>query len=630
MRYPYELEWLEGAMVDSVQWILEGHPLYSAPSAHFIPTVYNPVYFYAAAAFTRLLGSGFLALRLVSVLSTIGIAALLIRFLAPKNRSVGLVAAGLYIASFRFSGAWMDIAKTDSLCLFVVLLAHFVGQRARTSVTLILSGALYSLGYFVKQGALPIAAMVVAGQLLLYRRGVWMQGVAMVGVTLATFFWLDRISDGWYSFYTFDSVVHFARTSDPGYFWRMWGAYLPPASLVAAFGVASLVDRSRRLSVASVEAASARPALGHVASVMRVLDAVRKDDELIRLWRDVVLAVALVASSWLVFLERGTYDNGLMPACLGLAMLCALAYDQARGRVVRFGAVAFLIVLQFVLFRFNPLAQLPTRADRRAGDHVIARVRELPGEVLFVQHGFYNRMAGKNAYFHDVNVNDSAGWASEGPNGESDRRRRDLVAQSANGAIFGQVFDWVITDAPNDNLFPYYLFAHTMIDEPGVFYTLTGKSTRPESLLMRNPVARGGELALDDPKLNSLFVSGWGEPEGWGRWVEGTRATLAVVLESGRAYSIDCEVASASMDPQATQSVAVRWNGDLLGRYALSAREPELISARLPSDLVDDGPNGLQFEFAYARPIPEPGREGDSRALAARFTKIRFTQASPE
>jgi hypothetical protein len=247
----------------------------------------------------------------------------------------------------------------------------------------------------------------------------------MVGVTLATFFWLDRISDGWYSFYTFDSVVHFARTSDPGYFWRMWGAHLAPASLVAAFGVVCLADRSRRLTAAS-----------GVASAMRVLATARRDDELMRLWRDAVLAVALVASSWLVFLERGTYDNGFMPACLGLAMLCALAYDQARGNVLRFGAVAFLILLQFVLFRFNPLAQLPTGADRRAGDHVIARVRELQGEVLFVQHGFYNRMAGKNAYFHDVNVNDSAGWASEGPNGDSDRRRRDLVAQSANGAIF--------------------------------------------------------------------------------------------------------------------------------------------------------------------------------------------------
>jgi hypothetical protein len=544
----------------------------------------------------------------VSVLSTIGIAALLIRFLAPKDRSAGLVAAGLYVASFRFSGAWMDIAKTDSLCLLVVLLAHFVGQRARTILTLILSGALYSLAYFVKQGALPIAATVVAGQLLFYRRDVWIQGVTTAGVTLATFCWLDWISDGWYSFYTFDSVVHFARTNDPGYFWSMWGAHLGPASLVAAFGVACLVDRSRRLPTAVP---------GRVASAIRVLDAARRDDELIRLWRNVVLAVALIASSWLVFLERGTYDNGFMPACLGLAMLCGVAYDQARAhaeRVVRFGAVAFLILLQFVAFRFNPLAQLPTGADRRAGDRVIARVRELPGEVLFVQHGYYNRMAGKTAYFHDVSVNDSAGWASVGSNDESDRRRRDLVAQSANGAISGQVFDWVITDAPNDNLFPYYLFARAMVEEPGVFYTVTGKSTRPESLLMKNPVARGGELALSDPKLNSLYLSGWGEPEGWGRRVEGTRATLAIALEGGRAYSIDCEVARAFMDPDAMQVVAVRWNGILLGRYTLGTREPGLISAPLPSELIGDGPNGLEFEFAFA---------------AARFTKIRFTPASP-
>ena len=47
--------------------------------------------------------------------------ALLIFRLNRASRTAGLVAAGLYAASYRFSGAWMDIARADSLFLFLIL-----------------------------------------------------------------------------------------------------------------------------------------------------------------------------------------------------------------------------------------------------------------------------------------------------------------------------------------------------------------------------------------------------------------------------------------------------------------------------------------------------------------------------
>src|SRR5258706_318809 len=66
--FPYELEWLEGCTVDSARRILEGKGLFVAPSVDWIPYPYTPLYTYTAAAVARLVGIGFLAPRLVSLL----------------------------------------------------------------------------------------------------------------------------------------------------------------------------------------------------------------------------------------------------------------------------------------------------------------------------------------------------------------------------------------------------------------------------------------------------------------------------------------------------------------------------------------------------------------------------------
>ena len=69
--YPFELEWMEGAVADHVLRILSGQPLYVRPSLDFVPFVYPPLYFYVSAGFAKLLGFSLLPLRLVSLLSSL-------------------------------------------------------------------------------------------------------------------------------------------------------------------------------------------------------------------------------------------------------------------------------------------------------------------------------------------------------------------------------------------------------------------------------------------------------------------------------------------------------------------------------------------------------------------------------
>ena len=63
MFYPYQLEWMEGAGLVQVRHLLAGKTFYVPPSIDFIPLIYPPLYFYASAIITKLIGLGFGALR---------------------------------------------------------------------------------------------------------------------------------------------------------------------------------------------------------------------------------------------------------------------------------------------------------------------------------------------------------------------------------------------------------------------------------------------------------------------------------------------------------------------------------------------------------------------------------------
>ena len=126
LMYPFELEWIEGAYVDQTLRIAQGYFPYSPPNIYLIPISKTPVFFYLSAGLIKVLGVGFLAPRLVSIIATIGICGLLLWAVKLESRSwvPGITASGIYVASYRMSGAWMDLAKTDSLFLFFLVAAN--------------------------------------------------------------------------------------------------------------------------------------------------------------------------------------------------------------------------------------------------------------------------------------------------------------------------------------------------------------------------------------------------------------------------------------------------------------------------------------------------------------------------
>jgi len=160
--HPFELEWQEGGVLQEVGRVRAGEALYAAPSLEYMAFPYTPLFVWLGAASCKLFGEGLPALRFVSLVSSVLCLVLIYRCAARHGGGplAGWFAAGLYAASYRFCGAWFDVARVDSLFLLLVLGALEVLEQSPGLVGAALGGVLFFVAFLAKQTALVPAACV--------------------------------------------------------------------------------------------------------------------------------------------------------------------------------------------------------------------------------------------------------------------------------------------------------------------------------------------------------------------------------------------------------------------------------------------------------------------------------------
>jgi hypothetical protein len=430
ITHPFELEWLEGGTLEHVRRVLAGDPLYVAPSMEFVPLLYPPLYYYVGAGAAQLLGDGFVPLRLVSFLASLGCFALLFDLVRRETGSpyAGAIAATLFAATFRQGGAWLDLARVDSLFLFLFFAAVHLIRRGASPRVAIAAGTLIALSYLTKQSALAMAApLFIYAAVRRPRFAAWLVGTVVV-LLGATTLLLNALSDGWYWYYTLEMPRHHALVQH-----RFIGFWTE--------------DLLRPLPIAAAAAAA------YLAMAART----RHWDRLLFYG---ALAAGLVGAAYMSRLHSGGYDNVMLPAYAAAAVLLALALHEAVGMARRSGAdpargsvahearaptagpevVAYgVVALQFLLLVYNPAAQLPTADDRAAGHELVATIAGLEGQVWIPGHGYLATLAGKRSYAHAAMVTDviRAG----------DSRAKELMVDDLSRAIREHRFDALIMDS---------------------------------------------------------------------------------------------------------------------------------------------------------------------------------------
>lgn len=370
--YPFELEWMEGAIVDHVRIVLAGEPLYRRPSLDFTPYIYTPLYYYACALVAAVTGPSFAAARLVSTLAIFASLFIIHGFVKREtdDPTAALLSAGSFAATYQLSAYWFDLARPDSLALALLLGGCYLARFGRARTHAVTAGFLLALAVLAKQTVLTPALAAVGYVLLVsWRRGLWC-AASGGGLLAAATALLQARSNGWFVYYVLTVpgqhrwMWHLWRDVLQGYLWHRTGIAL----LWALLAVAVVLPR-------------------------------RRD------WQRWALYVALlglsIASGEVGALHKDGFVNAFLPAYGVLAIVAGLGVawfrqgtaDAPRRRRLRlFGALTLLG--HFGLLAYDPNDALPRRRDEAAGREVLAALRAAPRPMLMLGHGFYGYRAG--------------------------------------------------------------------------------------------------------------------------------------------------------------------------------------------------------------------------------------------
>jgi 4-amino-4-deoxy-L-arabinose transferase-like glycosyltransferase len=444
--YPFELEWMEGGMLDHVNRLLQGKQLYAPPSLEFTAFSYAPLYFYLAAALGKLFGAGFALLRSISVLATLATLLLIGRWvwLECGSRRAGALAAALYLACYPVSGSWYDLARVDSLFLLLLLGGFYLLRRGRSTAGVLGAALLLALAFFCKQTALIITLPVLVHYLVSeksFRRWIFLAAWLMLLLGIGGL--MQRSSDGWFAYYLF-----YLPSQHPPVYWRIhhfWIDYffkpLPFATL--AIAAAMLVGRW---------------------------------------WRGTNLfwlffAIGLFGGPWLASVPSGAFHNVVMPAHAALALLVAPALAGWRSAGLGRHSLTQLqgiAVLQLLMLLYNPLAHLPVPDDRQAGMELIRRLTAAPGPVWIPGHGYLARMAGKEGCAHRCAMDDVLRGKDE-PGKAGLQREMNEAIRSGKYAVLVADSHGLPVAVP-----PAYQPGRPIFSARDCFYPVTGWQTRPE------------------------------------------------------------------------------------------------------------------------------------------------------
>ncbi len=459
LEYPFELEWVEGGILLEVERLLSGQALYVAPSPAYVPFIYPPLYFYAAAAVSSLVGPGFTGLRLVSLGSTLITFLVIGIWVWKETRRVlpSLAAIGFYAGTYPLSGTWFDVGRVDAFFLMWVLLAALLVRFSTGALGGLLAGLTLSAAFFTKQTTLTIALPLLVYALFSPRLSSRVFLVTFVGITSVAVAILSVFSQGWFVYYIFYLPAHFQVL--PSRLWRFWKVNMLAYVGMAFWGYLLLLAW----------------------------------DGLERQWERwgvyVALFVGMVGSAWLSWAHLGGYANDLMPAhallAIGLGVFMAGGTKRFEVSDVNI-AVPILVLLQLLTLIYSPRVYIPRARDRTAGENLVQRVRGLKGDVYIPFHPYLAERAGKEESAHvgavaDVVRGDPKGWGLY---------IRTAVRQGIRNRVYGVIIldtpGRIFIDEDTERLVhDYYRGPLRIFREEDVFFPVTGWRTRPERLYRR-------------------------------------------------------------------------------------------------------------------------------------------------
>ena len=460
--YPFELEWQEGGMLQHVERVTTLQPLYAEPTLEFMAFPYPPLFTWAAAVASVVFGvlspdaspevPTFLALRAVSIASTIATLALLFLYVSRDTgkRVAGVAAAGLYVASYSYTGAWLDVGRVDSLAMALTLAAIYAARFSEGRRGALIAGLLGALAFLTKQTSLAVVLVLVIPLWRRSRSNALAFLASLIVASAVPIGALHVASDGWSTWYLFGLLGGQTLLAEETLqFWTVDMVVLAPAFFAAFAGLPREEERPGRDTLACV-------------------------------------VPVLVLVAWLGRGHQGGYVNTLLPAVLAASLVAGRVVGRATRRLrASTHGVYVLVAVQLALFAYDPRKTVPTEADAEAAVSVIERLRAIDGPVLAPQSSYLAERAGKRPTIHAMAVVDLT--LSEGSQLRAYKLVQELEAALREGRysaiLLSDTERWEDLEGFQDN----YELEERLFgpEDEGTFVPRSGAPVRPEWLYLR-------------------------------------------------------------------------------------------------------------------------------------------------
>ncbi|MBN8550130.1 MAG: glycosyltransferase family 39 protein [Deltaproteobacteria bacterium] len=446
--YPYELDLIEGGMLEQVRHVAHGGSLYAKPSLEFAAFIYGPLFTYLAAYASAIFGEGFENIRLLSILATVFSCVAIFQIVRKGvgSRLPGFFAAMLFLGTYADCGFSFDQGRVDALFVSLLLWGYYFLRFGSAERGWIAAALLLAAAFFTKQIALiPILCLIPVAR----QRGTrcfLLFCLCLLMLCVGGAFAINYLSGGWYFYYAFDlPAQHDTRVAYYQYFWLSDVLLVMPiAALLSVFGLYLQAKRSRDETF-----------IGNLS-----------------------LLSGFVMLSWVSRLHAGGIENVLAPAYAAFSIVAVSTLPYLKHIASGYA----LLFAQFLLLIHPVNAALPPSADRAADDQIVKLISSYVGDVFVPYHPYLLSLSGKQSHVHHWALYDVL---RGDPDGEAPRLRQELES-----AFSARKFAAIITDDGwfKDQIERFYAWkAKLQPGDPTVRSRSGEPRTRPENLYEPKP-----------------------------------------------------------------------------------------------------------------------------------------------
>lgn len=371
--------------MDHVARLAQGQHIYVAPSLHYIPLAYMPLFATVSSFLARAFGPALWEPRLVAFSASLVLAALMavVAFAETRRATLAVAAPGIFFMAFSFTGACYDIARPDSLMLALAFGGLVVLRFTRGVPGALVAALLLTLGFFTKQHAVLFGLAGMAYLLFHDRRRFLPFALALLVGCAGGYGLLTAWLGDWFRVYTWSIPRGWSQLS-PVRIEHYLGQNL--------FGVMGALSVTTLLSFGLAERATEKSSV---------------------LWYWVWLAA--IGTGLMATLDPYAYHHLFMPSLVGLCFVGPVALDRV-GRQAEAGsggarglgtaAIYAVAAAQFMPLLYPAHSLRPHVRGPEAHDALVQKLRDIPGDVLMPYHGWYDHESGREGSLQIIALDD--------------------------------------------------------------------------------------------------------------------------------------------------------------------------------------------------------------------------------